>query len=563
MSATRTERRKDRVVFKIRLRRLRGLSIAFTAVFLGASAVTATLAAPPAVDPPIDPPIGAVERVALAAGLPHDDLSPVLGLDSPLPASSWVRQRPVAYVFHQIANDEPAVRVHFPPRVGPDNDLDGVPDRAALALATAVHTLEFCQRAGLGQLADDGDGELDVYLLPPDGAVRGYAAIEHAAPPGRGASGFVVADLSYRHDDQTFVGSIARSAARLVLAGKDAGAPSWWVEPSALWIETHVVGPSLESERLLQARWNHPERGPLVDDAVLARGNVGLLWSLGNEAHEARTLAASWRDLAARSEAASPREVIDAARRRSTGLGLAELQIRAALTQLTGDVAPGRFTADVEVLPVFDQPGAVPVAPLGLGLVRVRPDPSDGDGTRLRIRVEDDEWTAHLLARRRAAGWDHVPLGRPLDGEFSVTLPWTDYDEASIVLARDQNATFQAGLLVQATSLGHRGPFALSSLGGRPLPGSLVEISWVSAWEMELFGWLVERAGSPDGPWQIIAPSPIPALGLPREGTGYAVLDQLLVERSPLYYRVVALTSDGLRISSPHVTVALPTPDAR
>jgi hypothetical protein len=44
---------------------------------------------------------------------------------------------------------------------------------------------------------------------------------------------------------------------------------------------------------------------------------------------------------------------------------------------------------------------------------------------------------------------------------------------------------------------------------------------------------------------------PVPAVGLEREGTGYTIQDALPGEVGTLYYRVVALTDLGLRISGP------------
>jgi len=498
-----------------------------------------------------------VRAAAAQAGLSGDDLSPALRPDGVLEASHPLRLRPADESWPSIASRDPAVRVHWPPGlVGlRDADLDGVPDRASAALRTALQMLEFCRTVGLGTPAPDADRELDIYLAPLDGESRGYAVIEPGTAGERGAPGFAVLDVSARQDEQAFRGIVGRSVARLVLAGRDAGAPAWWSEPSALWLQSRAAGPDLEIQRDLLARWNHPERGLLVDDPVLARGNAGLLWSLEDEALEVRALVASWSALAARSDADPPVAVVDRTLRTTTGLDLLSLFRRAGAWQLVEGPVPTRFAISVHSLPMLGAEAALPVASYGAAALLVLPDPREPEGTRLTLGWGEDGWGASLLARRRGGGWDIVPLSPGTGGTLSLVVPWADYDRAVILLVRAASGAPSDTLRAHASGVGFSGTVGLSSFGVRATGDDLAEVSWASAWEGSLFGWIVERAERPEGPWEAVHAVPVPAVGLEREGSGYTIQDALPGNGGTLYYRVVALTDLGLRISGPAVAL--------
>ena len=108
-----------------------------------------------------------VERYAAAHGLTGDDRSPAVArMDADLPAA--LRDRPEEAGMFEIAQEVPAVRVHVAPSLAPrlgDSDFDGVPDRATAALRVASRALSVARNVGLGRPADDGDGELDIYLV--------------------------------------------------------------------------------------------------------------------------------------------------------------------------------------------------------------------------------------------------------------------------------------------------------------------------------------------------------------------------------------------------------------
>ncbi|MCU0230231.1 MAG: hypothetical protein MUC67_02510 [Acidobacteria bacterium] len=502
----------------------------------------------------------AVRAAAAQAGLSGDDLSPALRLEGALAADHPLRRRPGgsgSIALNSIASREPAVRVHWPAgwTALRDADLDGVPDRATAALRTALRTLTFCRTVGLGGPADDADRELDLYLAALDGDSRGFAVIEPGAPGERGAPGFAVLDASGRQDEQAYRGMVGRVVARLVLAGQDATAPAWWSEPSALWIQAQVTGPDLEFQRDLQARWNHPERGLFVDDPVLARGNAGLLWSLEDVALETRALAATWSALAARGDIDAAVAAVDRALAATTGLDLTAAFRRAGAWQLVEGPAPTRWALTIQSLPMLETEAVLPVASSGAAAVLLLPDSHEPEGTRASFVWGEDGWSASLLARRRGGGWDVVPLSPASGGRISFVLPWADYDRAVLFLVRTASGSTAGTVRAQAAGIGPTGVVGLSSFGVRASSKDLAEINWSSAWEGSLFGWIVERASRPEGPWAAVHAVPVPAVGLDREGTGYTIQDALPGEGGTLYYRVVALTDLGLRVSGPAVAL--------
>ncbi len=526
------------------------------AIGLCALAALAPSAASAAVASADDAPLHAslILEASRVAGV---DPSPALRLPR-LPSDlAPLAARPIVRGTFQLSASEPAVRVHVRRGDGfddPDTDLDGVPDRGRLVLDAAVETLALCARLGLGRPADDGDAELDVFVLPLAGAVRGYAALERPDLPGRGASGFVVVDGSTSWTRQELRAIVARSVARLVLAARDADAPAWWTEPSAVWIESQVAGTPLDADRMLRTRWNHAETGLRSNDPLLARGNAGLLWSLDDAPLEGRLVAATWRRLARRSLGATAESAIAEALRQVTGLSLRELYLRGAISQIVGGAPPERWSIDVGDLPVLQREGVFPVASLGAAFVRLTPDASEPEGTRLTLGSADGAWTSRLLVKRRDGGWEMVTI-EPFAGDADpIVVPWADYTEAVAVFVRPEE-TGPGRIEAEARTASGFEPFALSSFEGRLTPAGTVEIGWSSAWERELYGWLVERAPTPSGPWETLTPFPVPALGLPREGTGYTLVDPWPGDDGPLHYRVVGVTTHGLRASGPAFVV--------
>ncbi len=498
-----------------------------------------------------------LETFATRAGLLGDDLSTALAGPGATRAPSWIRQRPPEGTAHGLVADDPALRIHIAPELHArlaDRDGDALPDRLEVARRLAVRTLRTTRALGLPLPTDDGDGEIDLYLVDHAGIVAGYTVFERKEFTGRGAAGFAVVDASMAHDDAAFAGAVVRGIARLVLGALDAEAPPWWSEASVTWLEARLSGPPTRIARAIEARWNHPELGFDVTDPLLARGNVSLLWSLRDRELETRLLVESWRALSARGDERDALSTIDSHARLTTGLDLAALQQRAAIVQLVEGLEPSRLGERVQNLPVLERELTLPLARHGLALIGVWPDQRDPEGTVLGLDSSDSPLEAHLLAERREGGWDKVPLVKGSTAELEVAVPWRDYLRAYVLVTRAASErAAPASVTLIAESFGPRAPVALSSLAAQRRGDGVVEISWASAWEAGIFGWVVEQAPSPDGPWTIISTLPLPALGFPDSGSGYSMLEERAARAFPSYYRVVALTETGLRVTGPIV----------
>jgi hypothetical protein len=505
-------------------------------------------------------PLASAETGAPGLAALAEDPSPLFAGES-APRSPGL-ERPVPSAVIEHARESPPLRIHVSSAVAlADTDLDGIPDRVSAAERAAAATLDFCERIGLGGPLDDGDGELDVYLVDVDGAARGYAVFERHEPAfRRAASGFVVADVSSGWSEAELSGIVARSVARLVLAAHDSTAPLWWTEASALWIESRVAGrPARAGDSALE-RLSAPEAGPVVADVRLARGNLSLIEALDEPSVEARLIVSTWRALAERSWKEDPLAVVDRAARESTGLPLHGLVERAAVTQLAGGEIPRRWGGEIGLLPVLDAGLTRDVAPGGVALVRLVPQGTGKLPVRLSVSAVDSAWSFSLLVADLDGGWQRVrALGDPRDG-LELTLLWSDYREAVLVATRHIDATGPGQPLLTARETSALEPFALSAFGGRMTPRAAVEINWTSAWESGLFGWLVERSGSASGPWESILSIPIPALGLPGDGSSYSVIDPSPAERDASYYRVVGITTLGLRVSGPAFLINTASP---
>lgn len=458
--------------------------------------------------------------------------------------------------FAEWRAEDPSVRVSAPPSVAlKDLDLDGLPDRVARALNLTARVSALLRSLGFAAIADDGDGEIDLYLLPLEGAAPSVVAFEQRQPPGRGASGFAMIDVSTRQRDEAFDAAIVRSVARLAFGALDVDAPEWWTEASLQWVQRSVLGTGAEQDRAVQVRWNHPERGIDASDPLLAQGNVTLLRGLQDEGRAWRLLQAAWKQLATRREADPASSVIEASVMASTGHRLAELVLRAGIAELVDGLQPSRFALSVGALPVFEQDCALPVAPTGAAIIPITPDPVEPYATRLALVFGDEHWTGALVAHRIVGGWDRIPLAIDGDHTREVVVPWGDYDRAFALVVREPDAGGPGSVRVRARGQGQTGLAAWSSVGAQPVGFGMAEIRWSSAWEQELRGWVIERAPALNGPWQIVTPLPVPAVGQLHSETQYVAHDALPAEWRRIFYRVVGVTPEGLRLTGP--TIAL------
>lgn len=502
---------------------------------------------------PNDPPaFEDLRTLAVQSGLLGDDLSPALvPLTAEDPANVW-RFRPSG-PFDQLLSDSPSVRVHVP--IGHlSNHMTGDPQAplASEVLRTAVRTLAFCKENSLGEPLALSEGALDIFLVPLHGIATGYAVLQPRPAHAPGASGFAVLDLSL--SPQVAAETTATLVARLVFAAHHGNAPLYWTEPSIAYVAEQVVGRGDRTTNARLARWNHPEPGFLIHDPLLARGNVSLFDPL-RPAVALRTLGLTWRNLARQTDTTlSPQAVIDEAIQASTGLDILDLWSLAGEAQIARGIVPTRWAARVETIPQLDRPSELPLAASGIGLIRILPDPSHSEGTRVSLEIPEPQWRVSLLAHRRGVNaWDKAAL--PSDSPLSFLIPWADYDQAVVLLVRPQATASDGSFRWGAQTADRSGLFALSAFGARALPGGFIEVNWSSAWEEDLFGWLVERSLRQDGPWDLVGGQPIPALGLPQTGSEYQIQDRPPKAATRVYYRVSAITTSGLRITGPVVAV--------
>ncbi|NJN65081.1 MAG: hypothetical protein HC882_09535, partial [Acidobacteria bacterium] len=195
------------------------------------------------------------------------------------------------------------------------------------------------------------------------------------------------------------------------------------------------------------------------------------------------------------------------------------------------------------------------VAPLGAALVRVTPGTPEWESTRLLAATGSPDWVSNVLARNRRGGWERVHL-ESRGSSVSVEIPWSEYSEAALIFVRPEYALGAGELLVRVEGSEGRAPFGLASFGGRAAGGDMVEISWETSWERDIFGWVIERAVEADGPWEFVEPIPAPALGIETRGGRYTIVDHTATAATgPLHYRLVALTRAGLRLTGPSIVV--------
>jgi hypothetical protein len=449
--------------------------------------------------------------------------------------------------------------VHYAPRGSSDApsyrevDGDGVPRLARVALEGMATAWAELEALGLLPPADDGNGVFDLYLVTLRGQVAGYTAPLAGAAGGEGPGwpAFAVLDVSASADEERLREIAARLLARASGFAYRPLAPAWWSEPAALWLEERVAGHPSRYEAHVAFRRQQPERGLSSSRLVQARGNLDLLRTL-DLAGDGRKVRAVWESAAAHPEL-SMVEALDLALRgdRPEGRGLerllSDLEARALAETELGDGPPLAIAARHETYPVVAIETAPALEPLGSALVLFE---AEGESGGLRLRVETEEahrFSGELLLRsRRGTGFLRAPLSFDEAGNAEIGLPWSDFDRAVLALHHVDESGPALSFTYTATPESSY-PFTLSSLEVRDAgPGRRV-IEWETRDERDLFGWLVLRASSPDGPWQSVTPLPLPALGLGEESTAYQVQDdEPLDGEGEIHYRVVGVTVDGL-----------------
>lgn len=511
-------------------------------------------------------PEAAIRLLAGSERLPVDDLTPLLlealqersSLDgASREALAVLLERPNLPGGRTLSSG--SLAVHFAPRGSSDApsyghvDADGVPRLARVALDGMLAAWGELQALGFLPPVDDGDGVFDLYLVSLRGQVAGYTAPLPGATEreGPGWPAFAVLDASASLDEQRLREISARLLARASGFAYRPFAPAWWSEPAALWLEERVTDGPSRYEAHVAFRRRQPERGVSSSRLVQARGNLDLLRTL-DPAGDGRRVRSVWESAAAHPELGMV-EALDLALRgdRPAGQGLerllSDLEARSLAETERGDGPPLALAARHETYPVVAIETVPAVEPLGSALVLFE---AEGESGGLRLRIETDEvhrFSGELLLRsRRGTGFLRAPLSFDEAGNAEIGLPWSDFDRAVLALHHVDESGPAVSFTYTATPESTY-PFTLSSLEVRgQVPGRRV-IEWQTRDERDLFGWLVLRASSPDGPWQSVTPLPLPALGLGEESTAYRVQDDEPLEGGgEIHYRVVGVTVNGL-----------------
>ncbi len=440
-------------------------------------------------------------------------------------------------VTGDVARVHPSVRVHWSPGTNlPDRDADGVPDAARELLSLAARVDRECRAAGLGPLPDDGDGEVDLWMA------------EGPAPPGS-------IPLPWRlvlRDPTEFRAEAARRLAAAVLRRLAPGAPSWWATPTACWLAARASGLLPRACGDPGLRWTHPEPGVLSSDPLLAPANLALIEALGGPRPVRAVLRATWRRLATTTE---PVAAVNGGLEEAAGLDLAGLLLRAGVARIAADDPPPREALRVEALPVLEETLGFPLAPLGGALVRVLPDPRFPEATVLELDPGDRPLRAILLARRREGSFDRVDPAPGPDGLLRVTLPWHDYREAFLLLARPDADPGALEVLVHAEPGDGIPPFELASFSAIATTGGTVFVEWRTGREEGIVAWIVERSVD-DGPWRAATPVPLPAIGTLTGGGSYVFPDDTVPAGALSRWRLAAVLAGGLRWTGPVVRAA-------
>src|SRR5262249_44007013 len=117
-----------------------------------------------------------------------------------------------------------------------DRDGSGIPDYVdQVASSLSLSHRKIVGKFGYRDLG--GDAPIDVYLTTLGGRIDGYSA-----RPTSGQAAFLVVDSRLLGNDALLRAAVAHQYAHAVLDGYDPGAPLWWAEATASWIEGQVVG---------------------------------------------------------------------------------------------------------------------------------------------------------------------------------------------------------------------------------------------------------------------------------------------------------------------------------
>jgi hypothetical protein len=433
-----------------------------------------------------------------------------------------------------------------------DHDRNGHPDlvdRVAEAVAAALSLLE-------GRLGYPASAPLAVYLLDLGRGLEGYAVPDERAP-------FVILDAGL--PSGRVMSAVLHQVAHAALQRLAPRSPAWWSEATAAFLALSGSGDLAGHEPALRARLEAAGRSLPGDDLALLPGGLLWPWFLAERAGDPGVVRAVWEEMAG--HGTDPLAAADTVLRRS-GSSLAEAFREFCLWNLfTGSRDQGLHYPEGHLLPEAPLPSAGPALPVVLGPVepvealaslafRLPAEPRRGS-LDVEVRVEGGSPGADLLVRPADDAGGPVLVPVPLDagGAGRAAVPLEGLKEAWIVL-RNGPAASSARFEIRAAHDPYA-PYDLAGLVAESVGASIV-LQWTTASETGLIGWNIERAPSPEGPFQRLNGVAVPAWGEGTSDTGYVFVDDTARPGRRHYYRIEGLTAAGLAAVSHVVSARLP-----
>lgn len=436
--------------------------------------------------------------------------------------------------------------------MGADRDGNGHPDlvdRIAESLP-AAHSYLAPRLPGVTATAP-----MDVYLADLGSGLEGYVVPE-------GEAVFMVLDATLTAD--RIMNVVLHQAVHAHLLLLAPGAPAWWSEGTAAWLEVAGTGGIEAHAAALRGRLEHGGAGLEDDRLDLLPG--ALLWPLflAERAGEPLVVRGIWQEMI--DTGSDPMAATEAFLRRSGGALAPALREFAVWNLFTGARDDGRHYAWGRALPETPLHAVGPELPLTLGPVEpVLPYGSvafrlPADGRRgaldVEVRAYGGEPAAELLIHLEEG--DGAPVLVPLafgpDGTGRTAVPWAAVREVWILLRNDGGAPARFDL---RAALDPYAPFDLASLAAEGAVRSIT-VQWSTASEKGLIGWNVYRAESPAGPFRRLNDVALPASGDGVADTGYVYVDDGLRPGRRYYYRVEGLTGAGLADRTHVVSARVP-----
>jgi hypothetical protein len=444
-----------------------------------------------------------------------------------------------------------------------DRDESGIPDYIdQVASSLSLSRRKIVGRFGYRDIA--GDSPIDVYLTNLGGRVDGYFV---RAPGGQAAS--LVIDSRLLGNDALLRAAVAHQYAHAVLDAYDPGAPLWWAEASASWIEGQVVGSYAHYTEAIQTALDASLGGLALDDARVLQGR--LLWPayLAGAHGQTGIVRQIWETLDLTGDGSDLWQATDQVLRMS-GTSLEEAFSDYSLwLLLSGNRSDDRhfpfadrldgvsYSAELDSYPASEVQSLPPVAPLGAAFVRFLADDDDGG---LRLVFDGDQpgqfQVQLLLTPREGSSLVRAIVTLDASGHGTIGIPWATYSEAVLVAGNVARTGTSAPYSFSARR-DPTFPFTVSSFMVQPDHGD-VRVSWESSAENGLFGWIVYRTEHNGGAPRRVNDLLVPAIGDGDGPVSYQYLDEGVSTGRTYYYRLVGVTHDGLTKEVPETRVDVP-----